>query len=168
MCGLTPPLPNSMRASTEASTWHSIPDNHLVRIPCSLEIADSFRHICQGLCTWRNNMTVSGQVRMNIWELLCDCLPAGDLRREASTERVSGVSFLPWRLQPRPALWSETQHDSAPMGDAADQQVYQIAHSRIHNVRAQGYQQRSGQCQNVILPCSTFRRGGLWLEITRR
>ena len=50
------------------------------------------------------------------------------------------------------------------MGDAADQQVYQIAHSRIHNVRAQGYQQRSGQCQNVILPCSTFRRGGLWLE----
>ena len=38
-------------------------------------------------------MTVSGQVRMNIWELLCDCLPAGDLRREASTERVSGVSF---------------------------------------------------------------------------
>ena len=39
------------------------------------------------------DMIVSGQVRMNIWELLCDCLPAGDLRREASTERVSVVSF---------------------------------------------------------------------------
>ena len=94
---VAPPLPNSMRAPTEASAWHSIPDNHLVRIPCSLEITDSIPpqrprpvHVAAQIAA---DIIVSGQVRMNIWELLCDCLPAGDLRREASTECVSGVSF---------------------------------------------------------------------------
>ena len=51
------------------------------------------------------DMIVSGQVRMNIWELLCDCLPAGDLRREASTERVSGVPLFGLRRNTTPFPW---------------------------------------------------------------
>ena len=50
------------------------------------------------------DMIVSGQVRMNIWELLCNCLPAGDLRRdEASTERIRGVSFCSGAYSPAKA-----------------------------------------------------------------
>ena len=37
------------------------------------------------------DMIVSGQVRMDVWELLCDCLPTGELHREASAKRSSSI-----------------------------------------------------------------------------
>ena len=47
------------------------------------------------------------------------------MRRVPNASEESAFAVAP-TAQPRPALWSETQHDSVPMGDAADQQVYNI------------------------------------------
>ena len=87
-----------MRASTEASTWHSIPDNHLVRIPYSLEIADSIpphmprpAHVAEQIAA---DMIVSGQVRMNIWELLCDCRQVTFVVRRVPNALVESASAV--------------------------------------------------------------------------
>ena len=162
---------------TEAPVWRSHPDDHLVRIPYSLEIDDSIpphmprpTHVAEQIAA---DMIVSGQVRMSVWELLCDCLPAGDLRREASTDRTSGLSFCSGAYSQGPLfglhrnttlfLWvtllinkyiRSCTHETFT-SFALQRNTTMSAHRDINN---------DPDSVNVVLPYSTFRGGGLWLE----
>eukprot|EP00439_Symbiodinium_sp_Y106_P026006 s5487_g3.t1 len=119
------------------------------------------------------DMIVSGQVRMNIWELGCDCLPAGDLRREASTDCVSGVSFCSGAYSQGPLFGLRRNTLLLPWVTLL---INKYIKSRTHETYTSFVLQRkTTMCVhrdinndpgsvNVILPCSTFRGGGLWLE----
>lgn len=65
-------------------------DDQWVRIPFSLEIDETIppnmpqpMYVAEQITA---DVIASGQMRMHSWELLCDCLPPGELRREASME----------------------------------------------------------------------------------
>ena len=67
----------TVEASAEASMWRLPPDDHLVRIPYSLEIDDSIPpHMPQPMHMAEQtaaDMIISGQVRRSVWKILCDC-----------------------------------------------------------------------------------------------
>ncbi|CAE7632465.1 ALB3.2 [Symbiodinium microadriaticum] len=119
------------------------------------------------------DIIVSGQVRMNVWELLCDCLPTGELRREASTERSSSMSFCSGAYSQGPLFGLRRKTTLFPWATLL---ICKYIRSYTHvpfssfvlqrniTMRAHKDLNNAPDSFNVLLPCSTFRGGGLWLQ----
>ena len=82
----------------EATHEDAPQQEHVVRIPYSLEIEDKLprgmpypRQVADQIAA---DMIASGQVRMQMWELLCDILPTGDPRREACADHPGSMCFM--------------------------------------------------------------------------
>ena len=81
----------------EATREEAPQQEHVVRIPYSLEIEDKLprgmpypHQVADQIAA---DMIASGQVRMQMWELLCDILPNGDPRREACADHPGSMCF---------------------------------------------------------------------------
>ena len=129
----------------------------------------AFLRKCHGQCMWRRkiaaDMIVSGQVRMSVWELLCDCLPAGDLLKEASTDRTSAVSFCSGAYGQGPLFGLRRNTSLFPWGTLLiNRDIRACTHKTFTSFVLQRNTTMTAHSVNVVLPCSTFRGGGLWLE----
>ncbi|CAE7864680.1 unnamed protein product, partial [Symbiodinium necroappetens] len=117
-------------------------------------------------------MIESGQVRMEVWELLCDCLPSDEPRREANIGRASSMGFcsgaysqgplsglrqnttlFPWVTLLVCKFIRSCTHE--PFTSFVLQRNTSMGHKDLNNAK---------DSVNVLLPCSTFRGGGLWIE----
>ena len=110
---------------------------------------------------------------MNVWELLCDCLPTGELRREASTERSSSMSFCSGAYSQGPLFGLRRKTTLFPWATLL---ICKYIRSYTHvpfssfvlqrniTMRAHKDLNNAPDSFNVLLPCSTFRGGGLWLQ----
>ena len=81
----------------EATRGDAPQPEHIVRIPYSLEIEDKLprgmpypHQVAEQIAA---DMIASGQVRMQMWELLCDALPNGDPRRQACADLPGSMCF---------------------------------------------------------------------------
>ena len=98
---------------------------------------------------------------MSVWELLCDCLPAGDLRMEASTDRLSVVLFLQWCILS--VAWV-TLLAIRFIRACTHEAFSSFVPQRNSTMRAHMDLNNDSNSVNVVPPCSTFRGGGLWPE----
>ena len=118
-------------------------------------------------------MIESGQVRMEVWELLCDCLPSDELKREANSDRASSMGFCSGAYSRGP-LFGLRRNTTlfawvtllvckfirscthVPFTSFVLQRNTSMGvHRGLNNAR---------DSVNVLLPCSAFRGGGLWIE----
>ena len=152
-------------------------DEHQVRIPYSLEITS---HTPEGMPTPRHvaeqiaaDMIADGQVRMDAWELLCDCLPSGDLRREASTDYADGMCFLSGAYSQGPLHGLRRNTTTFPwvtllickyIRSCTTETFTSFVLQRNTMMQAHRDLNNSPASCNVVLPCSSFKGGGLWLE----
>ena len=114
----------------EATRGDAPQPEHIVRIPYSLEIEDKLprgmpypHQVADQIAA---DMIASGQVRMQMWELLCDALPNGDPRRVCRSSRQ--YVLHEWSLLARPTIWNTTEHHPAALGHPSDLQVYPFVH----------------------------------------
>ena len=151
--------------------------NQVVRIPYSLEIVDRIPadmptplHVAEQIAA---EMIESGQVRMEVWELLCDCLPSDEPRREANSGRASSMGFCSGAYSQGPLSGLRRNTTLFPWVTLL---VCKFIRSCTHEPFTSFVLQRNTSMGvhkdfnnardsvNVLLPCSTFRGGGLWIE----
>ena len=68
-----------------------------------------------------------------------------------------------WSLLARPTIWNTPEHHPAALGHPSDLQVYP---QRNTSMRAHRDLNNAPGSSNVVLPCSSFAGGGLWLQST--
>ena len=152
-------------------------DEHTVRIPYSLETTS---HIPEGMPTPRHvaeqiaaDMIADWQVRMEAWELLCDSLPSGDLRREACTDHADGMCFLSGRYSQGPLQGLRRNTSAFPwvtllickyIRSCTTEAFTSFVLQRSTMMQAHRDLNNSPTSCNVVLPCSSFKGGGLWLK----
>ena len=162
----------------EATHEDAPQQEHVVRIPYSLEIEDKLprgmpypHQVADQIAA---DMIASGQVRMQMWELLCDILPNGDPRRGLYRSSRQHV-FHEWSLLARPTIWTSQEHHPATSGLTLGLQVHSFVHAcALYELRAPTQYSDAGSqdlnnapnSSNVVLPCSSFAGGGLWLKST--
>ena len=115
----------------EATHEDAPQQEHVVRITYSLEIEDKLprgmpypHQVADQIAA---DMIASGQVRMQMWELLCDILPNGDPRRGLYRSSRQHV-FHEWSLLARPTIWTTQEHHFATLGITLGLQVHPFVH----------------------------------------
>ena len=108
-------------------------------------------------------MIASGQVRMQMWELLCDALPNGDPRREACADLPGSVCTTP---EHHPATLV-TLLVCKYIRSCANVTFTSFVLQRNTSMTAHRDLNNAPGSSNVVLPCSSFAGGGLWLQSTQ-
>ena len=156
----------------------AIMEGHSQRVhPALLEIDDSIPtnmpmplHVAEQIAA---EMIESGQVRMEVWELLCDCLPSDEPRREASSSRASSMGCCSGAYSQGPLSGLRRNTTLFPWVTLL---VCKFIRSCTHVPFTSFVLQRNTSMGvhkdlnnakdsvNVLLPCLTFPGGGLWIE----
>ena len=116
---------------------------HAMRIPYSLEIEDKIprgmpypHQVADQIAA---DMIASGQVRMQMWELLWDILPNGDPRREACTDHPGSMCFMSGAYSQGPLYGLRKNTTLLPwtLGITLGLQVHPFVHECVlHELRA--------------------------------
>ena len=163
----------------EATSGDAPQQEHIVRIPYSLEIEDKLprgmpypHQVADQIAA---DMIASGQVRMQMWELLCDALPNGDPRREACADLPSSMCFTSGAYSQGPLFGIRRNTTLLPwvtvlvckyIRSCTNVTFTSFVLQRNTSMRAHRDLNNAPGSSNVVLPCSSFAGGGLWLQST--
>ena len=143
-----------------------------MRIPYSLEVEDKLPrgmpYPYQVADQIAADMIASGQVRMQMWELLCDALPNGDPRREACANLPGSMCFTSGAYSQGPLYGLRRNTTLLPwvtllgckyIRSCTGVTFTSFVLQRNTSMRAhRDLSNAPGSC-NVVLPCSSFARG---------
>ena len=163
----------------EATHEDAPQQEHVVRITYSLEIEDKLprgmpypHQVADQIAA---DMIASGQVRMQMWELLCDILPNGDPRREAYTDHPGNMCFMSGAYSQGPLYGLRKNTTLLPwvsllvckyIRSCTSVPFTSFVLQRNTLMRAHRDLNNAPDSSNVVLPCSSFAGGGLWLKST--
>ena len=163
----------------EATSGDAPQQEHIVRIPYSLEIEDKLprgmpypHQVADQIAA---DMIASGQVRMQMWELLCDALPNGDSRREACADLPGSMCFTSGAYSQGPLFGLRRNTTLLPwvtllickyIRSCTNVTFTSFVLQRNTSMRAHRDLNNAPGSSNVVLPCSSFAGGGLWLQST--
>ena len=121
------------------------------------------------------DMIASDQVRMQMWELPCDILPNGDPRREACTDHSGSMCFMSGAYSQGPLYGLRKNTTLLPwvsllvckyIRSCTSVPFTSFVLQRNTLMRAHRDLNNAPDSSNVVLPCSSFAGGGLWLKST--
>ena len=143
------------------------------RIPSRLRT--NYHVVCHTRIRIAADMIASGQVRMQMWESLCDALPNGDPRREACANLPGSMCFTSGAYSQGPLYGLRRNTTLLPwvtllgckyIRSCTGVTFTSFVLQRNTSMRAhRDLSNAPGSC-NVVLPCSSFVGGGLWLQST--
>ena len=153
----------------EATRGDAPQQEHIVRIPYSLEIEDKLprgmpypHQVADQIAA---DMIASGQVRMQMWELLCDALPNGDPRREACADLPGSMCFTSEAYSQGPLFGLRRNTTLLPwvtllvckyIRSCTNVTFTSFVLQRNTSMRAHRDLNNAPGSSNVVLPCSSF------------
>ena len=111
-----------------------------------------------------------------MWELLCDALPNGDPRREACADLPGSMCFTSGAYSPGPLFGLRRNTTLLPwvtllvckyIRSCTNVTFTSFVLQRNTSMRAHRDLNNAPGSSNVVLPCSSFAGGGLWLQSTQ-
>ena len=110
-----------------------------------------------------------------MWELLCDALPNGDPRREACADLPGSMCFTSGAYSQGPLFGIRRNTTLLPwvtllicmyIRSCTNVTFTSFVLQRNTSMRAHRDLNNAPGSSNVVLPCSSFAGGGLWLQST--